>query len=98
MAGRDCFVAPLLAMTTRGRESSALWPQAREALPLPSLWVEIRRVEPALERVAQYRPLAIDYREPCRVAVAPARQRRLPEQALVLEPQTQRRCPARHVE
>src|SRR3954447_22334766 len=77
--------------------------EAREALPLPSRRleirrVEIRRVEPALERAAQRRPVAVDHREPRRVAVVPARQRRLPEQPLILKAEAQRRGAARHVQ
>src|SRR4051812_47699779 len=98
MPDRDCFVALLLAMTTSGEGSCALRPEAREALPLPSRGVEIRRIEPALERAAQRRPVAVDHREPIRVAIASARQRRLPEQPLILKSEAQRRFPARHIE
>src|SRR4051812_14714790 len=93
MPARDCFVAPLPAMAAGGIQSCGGRPEAREAFPLPPLGVEIRRVEPAREGGAQRRPVAVDHREPRRIAIAPAGDRRLSEQPFVLEPQTQRRRP-----
>src|ERR1051326_2657151 len=59
--------------------------ERRERRPLPSLAVEIRRIEPLLERALERRPLAVDRRVPCGVAVAALVDARLAEEALVGE-------------
>src|SRR3954447_12011729 len=86
---RDCFGAARLAMTAGAWQSCPGGSQARQAVPLLPVGVEIRRVEPALECRALRRPFAVDDREPGGVAVAAAGHRRLPEQSLIPEAETQ---------
>src|SRR5262249_34419586 len=63
--------------------SSEVGSEIRQAPALAAVGREITRVEPALEGGAQSRPVAVDDREPRGVAVAPAGDHRLPEQALI---------------
>src|SRR5438094_4286640 len=86
---RDCFVAALLAMTAGARQSCRGGSKARQVAALLPVGVEIRRVEPALERLAQRRPFAIDHREPGGVPVAALGDHRLAEQPLIAEAETQ---------
>src|ERR1041384_1256268 len=72
--------------------------KARQAVALPAGAVEIRRIEPAFEGRAQYRPFPVDNREPGGVAVAPAGHCRLAEQPLIAEAEAQRRRPAWRVQ
>ncbi len=72
--------------------------QRRQALPLPPLGVEIRRIQPDLERRLQPRPFAVDRREPGGVAVATLGHHRLPEQPLIGQPQPLGGPPRRQVQ
>src|SRR5581483_1919070 len=63
----------------------------REALPLASCGIEVRRVEPALVTTLQRGPVSVDDRVPRGVAVSLLVNRGLPEQTLILESQSQRR-------
>src|SRR5258707_15461271 len=81
----DCFVAPLLAMTTRAKSSSGFRAEAGETAALSAVAVEIAGFEPGLESAAQHGPIAVDDREPRGVAIAAARDHRLPEQPFIGE-------------
>jgi len=59
--------------------------------------VEVRRIEPSLKRLLPCRPLAVEHREPRRIAVPTFRYHVLPEDALIREPKPSRGPAARKV-
>src|SRR5688572_23707067 len=74
---------------------------AAERLQPPTLSpvrVEVGRIDPRLERIADRRPFSIDDRVPGGVAVPSLTHHVLSERALVGEPQPLRRAPRRRVE
>src|SRR5215475_8838182 len=83
---------------TQNRSIGGRRAEAREAGPLAAIAIEIRRVEPALERHLQSGPLAVDHRIPGGVAAAPLVDHRLTEQAFIAKAEPLRRGPRRCVE
>src|SRR3954451_5328913 len=63
-----------------------------ERRPLSSGGVEVRRVEPALERLFARRPFAVEHRKPSRVAISAFDDHVLAEHALRGESEAQRRA------
>src|SRR5208337_1387311 len=72
--------------------------EARQALLLPSLAIEVVAPEPALEGRLASRPFAVEHREPGGVAVAALDDHVLAENTLEGEAQALRRAPRRRVE
>src|SRR5579883_1733202 len=70
----------------------------RERLPLATVGVEVRRIQPALERALPVRPLATEHRVPVAVAAPTLDDLVLTERPLVHEPQPQRGPPRGGVE
>src|SRR5262245_37892494 len=83
------------ARLPQSRGPPCLGLELAERAALEAHRVEVRRREPALEGRAQSRPLAVQDREPRRVAVAPLHHPRLPERPLVREAESLRGAPRR---
>src|ERR1041385_2892729 len=72
--------------------------QCAERLTLATGFVEVLRAEPRLEDVGNGRPLAIEHREPRRVAIAAFHDRGLPEHAFEREAEALRRRARRGIQ
>src|SRR5260221_6046568 len=94
MASGGCHAPTSLVLSPSKdapRVCSSPLPKLRHPLPLVACAIEIGGIEPALEGGFEARPLALDDREPRRVAAAALVDDRLAEDALEAEAEPRRR-------